>query len=190
MLRKFIFFGVWSLWACSSSGVQNPTSQTEVQPSDYRSEILSSTKLINGTTFSKGSKLIFDKDGFLRTATLGEDQTIMDANYKKQMPHTFRAGSILQFKEPKNSFGDLNKNLDIPKTITTIKPTEIFGYMFESGTTFIFPSENKKPFIGIAIERIRSDMIINGKKIQAGSTLLFEDKENVKVLVKGEWKKP
>lgn len=188
----FLLGILWGLWGCTSAAVQTPSSNEtdESLPAGYRVEILSSPKLVNGTTFSKGSKLIFDKDGFLRTATLGEDQPIMDANYKKQMPHTFRAGSILQFKEPKNSFGDLNKNLDIPKSITTLKPTEIFGYTFEAGTNFIFPSENKKPFLGIAIERTRSDLIINGKKIQAGSTLLFEDKENVKILVKGEWKQP
>ncbi|MCX8000551.1 MAG: hypothetical protein N3A69_16630, partial [Leptospiraceae bacterium] len=87
-------------------------------------------------------------------------------------------------------FGDLYKNLDIPKTITTRKSTEIYGIVFEAGTTFIFPSEAKRAFLGIAVERTRSDLVISGKKIQSGSTVLFEDKDKVKVLIKGEWVQP
>lgn len=177
------------LLGCASAEVPKSTEVQEL-PKGYKEELLPSPRLVNGTTFSRGSKLIFDNEGFLRTAILGEDQPILDANYKKQMPHIFKSGSILQYKEPKNSFGDLNKNLDIPKTITIRKPTEIYGIQFEVGTTFIFPSEGKKAFLGIAVERTRSDLVIGGKKIQAGSTVLFEDKDKVKILVKGEWVQP
>ena len=111
----------------------------------------------------------------------------MDVNYKKNFPHVFKAGTILQYKEPKNSFGDVVKFLDVPKSITLTKPVEIYGLSFGSGTTIIFPTEGKKPFLGLAIERTREDLILKGKKIPAGSTLLFEDKDKYKVSNKGEW---
>ncbi len=186
MKKFFLLTYLVNIVFCSTTQTIENKSQVEL-PEGYKTEVLISPKVVQGTTFSKGSTLVFDKDGFLRTATLGEDQTIMDVNYKKNFPHVFKAGTILQYKEPKNSFGEIVKFLDVPKSITIIKPVEIYGLSFGSGTTIFFPTEGKKPFLGLAIERTREDLILKGKKVPAGSTLLFEDKDKYKVLNKGEW---
>jgi hypothetical protein len=171
---------------CTGAQVQEEAEVSNL-PAGFRLEVLSEPKVVQGTTFSKSSKLVFDQDNFLRTATLGEDQTILDVSYKKQFPHVFKAGTMIQYKEPKNSFGDVVKFLEIPKTITVRKPIDIFGNVFGPGTTLIFPTQGKKPFLGIAVERTQMELTLKGKKVAAGSTLLFLEKDEFRVLNKGEW---
>lgn len=186
MKKLFLFVCLLALSSCGTTKEAESKIESEL-PAGYKLEVLEGSRIVQGTTFSKGSKLIFDKDGFLRTATLGEDQSILDVNYKKNFPHTFKSGTMIQYKEPKNSFGDVIKFLEIPKTVTIRKPIEIYGLTFGPGTTVIFPTEGKRPFLGLAIERTQMELVLNGKKVPAGSTLLFEDKEKYKVLNKGEW---
>ncbi len=180
---------ILSLAYCASSTTQPTVTQVDnTLPLGYKKEILDSPKVVQGTTFSKGSQLIFDGDGFLRTAVLGEDQPILDISHKKFFPHIFKKETMIQYKEPKTTFGDPIKFPEIPKTVTTRKPVEVFGFTFGPGSTFIFPTEAKKPYLGIAIERTFSDLEINGKKVPSGSTiLLFEEKDKIRVLNKGIW---
>jgi hypothetical protein len=180
---------LFSLIYCASSEKTPVVSQVDSTiPAGYKKEILDSPKVVQGTTFSKGSQLIFDADGFLRTAVLGEDQPILDIAHKKFFPHVFKKDTIIQYKEPKTTFGDPIKFPEIPKTVTTRKTVEVFGFSFGPGSTFIFPTEAKKPYLGIAIEKTFTDIEINGKKVPSGSTiLLFEEKTQIRVLNKGIW---
>lgn len=173
-------------YQCGSTPVQEEVDATI--PAGYKKEILESPRAVQGTTFTKGSRLIFDAEGNLRTATLGEDQTILDIGHKKVFPHVFKKGTMIQYREPKTTFGDPIKFPEIPKTVTIRKPVEVFGFTFGPGSTFIFPTEGKKPYLGIAIERTFYDLEVNGKKIPSGSTvLLFEEKDKIRVLNKGVW---
>ncbi|MCB1177183.1 MAG: hypothetical protein KDK36_06345 [Leptospiraceae bacterium] len=190
-MKKILITGtILILLNCASTSTDDFPEDKTVPPG-YKKEVLDSERKVNGTTFSKGSKLIFDEEGFLRTAVLGENQTIMDLTHKEDFPHVFTKGAMIQYKEPKTTFGDPVKFPEVPKSVTIRKPIEVFGYYFGPGSSFIFPAKGKLPYLGIAIERNFTDIEVDGKKIPSGNTvLLSKDKEKIRYLEKGEWKEP
>ena len=190
-MKYLILTSVLLTWFCAGAPAVKEEDVT-LRPGETR-KILSEKEKIQGTTFSKGTELILNKNGYVNRAVLGDSQKILDEKYSGSFPHIFPAGSIILYHPETNTFGDRSKTPEIPKSIMLRKTAEIMGHSFPPGTVFILNIKNsmirtnKEYYPNIGVENTFFEIKNEGKVIPAGSNIVFEDQKTVKVRNKDKW---
>lgn len=155
-------------------------------------ETLESSKMVQGTTFSAGSVLTTNDDGYLVRAVLGADQKIMDENYKSSMTMTFPKGSTLIFGDPINAFGKPNDRPDMVREIRTTGDVKIGRITFPSGSTLyvtggFMETNGKRSYYADVNGQIFQDMKVGKTTIPAKSNVLIDHKGKIKYAEAGSW---
>lgn len=190
-MKYLILTSVLLTWFCAGAPEVKEEDVT-LRPGETR-KILSEKEKIQGTTFSKGTELILNKNGYVNRAVLGDSQKILDEKYSGSFQHVFPAGSIILYHPETNTFGDRSKTPEIPKSIMLRKTAEIMGHSFSPGTVFILNIKNsmirtnKEYYPNIGVENTFYEIKNEGKVIPAGSNIVFEDQKTVKVRNKDKW---